>query len=59
MCDNPAKYRFTWPGNDEKVICDDCVGKLKGISEAMSFNLQIITLSEKDLELGLICNQKG
>jgi hypothetical protein len=59
MCNNPAKYRFTWPGNDESVICEDHVNTLINIAAAMSLHLQIILLSEKDLTLGLTCNQKG
>lgn len=58
MCDKIGKYRFTWPGNDEAVICEDHVGTLRNIANAMGLHLQIIPLSEKDLEIGLICNQK-
>jgi len=58
MCDNPAKYRFTWPGNDESVICKAHVDKLKAVADAMGLHLQIIPLSEEDLMVGLTCNQK-
>ena len=58
MCDNPARYRFTWPGQDESVICEDHVDKLLSIAAGIGLYLQIIPLSEKDLEMGLICNQK-
>ena len=59
MCDNPAKYRFTWPGNDEAVICEKCVNQLRGVASAMGLHLQIIPLSELVLKLGLTCEQKG
>ncbi len=58
MCDNLAKYRFTWPGNDESVICEAHVGKLSSVANAMGLHLQIIPLSEKDLEINLVCAQK-
>lgn len=57
MCTEKAKYRFTWPGQDESFICEKHVGKLKTISAAMGFYLQIIPLTEE--ELGRDCQQKG
>jgi len=59
MCDNPAKYRFAWPGNVESLICEEHVGKLRAVANAMGFYLQVIPLSEKDLKVGLTCNQKS
>lgn len=59
MCDNPAKYKFTWPGRDESVICEEHVGKLKTVANAMGMYLQIILLSEQELKMGLTCNQKS
>ena len=58
MCNNLARYRFTWPGKDEAVICKEHVGKLKAVANALGLHLQIIHLSEQDLEVGLTCNQK-
>lgn len=58
MCDKPANYRFTWPGKDESFICEDHVEKLKGIAVAIGLHLQIIPLTESELEKGLTCNQK-
>lgn len=55
MCNNPAKYRYTWPGNDESLICEEYVGKLRKVASAMDFQFQIIPLSEKDLEMELTC----
>ncbi len=59
MCDKPAKYRFAWPGNDESFICNDHIEKLQAVANAMGFHLQVIPLSESELEKGLNCNQKG
>ena len=54
-CNNPAGYRFTWPGNDESFICEDHVDKLRGVADAMSLPLQIIELDDDD---GETCRQK-
>ena len=59
MCDNPAKYRFTWPGRDESVICGEHVNKLRAVANAIGLHLQTIPLSEEDLKAGLICEQKS
>ena len=58
MCDNPASYKFIWPGNNESVICKDHVGKLLSVADALGFHLQIIPLTEEDLKVTLTCNQK-
>lgn len=57
-CEETAKYRFTWPGRDEAVICEDHVGKLQAVAKAIGLSLQVIPLREYDLSLGLICEQK-
>jgi len=59
MCDNPAKYRFTWPGRDESFVCEDHVVKLKSVANAMGFHLSVTPLSEQDLKLGLTCSQES
>ena len=56
-CTELAKYRFTWPGDDESLICDKCVGQLKSVPTAMGSHLQIIPLSENDLQHNLTCLQ--
>jgi len=58
MCDNTARYRFTWPGRDESVICEEHVGQLKGVANAIGLHLQVIPLSENDLEMELTCQQE-
>ena len=59
MCDNLANHRFTWPGRDESVICEEHIGKLRAVAQAIGLHLQIIPLSENELETSLTCNQKG
>lgn len=58
MCENSAKYRYTWTGRDEALICDVHVGKLQAVANAIGLYLQIIPLSEEDLKMGLTCMQK-
>lgn len=56
-CKNLAKYRYTWPGRDESLICEKHVAKLAAVAEAIGLHLQIIPLSEEDLKMGLNCKQ--
>lgn len=44
-CGNAAAYRFTWPGEDDAIICEDHVGWLKEVAEAMGFDPQAIPLA--------------
>lgn len=48
QCGNPAIFRYTWPGSDESFICDDCVGTLQGVANALGLHLQIIPLFTVD-----------
>ena len=57
-CKNLAKYRFTWPGADESLICEEHVVGLRIVADAIGLSLQIIPLSENDLKLGLTCHQE-
>ena len=43
-CLNDGAYRFTWPGRDESTICEEHVGKLRGVAAAMGLPLQVIPL---------------
>lgn len=43
-CNEPAAYRFTWPGRDEEPICKKHVVKLELVAHALGFPLQIIPL---------------
>ena len=56
-CKNPARYRYTWPGDDESLICEKHVDKLVAVAEAIGLHLQIIPLSEEDLKLDFKCHQ--
>ena len=46
-CTQPAAFRFTWPGNDEKGICVIHVERAKMIAQAMGFHLQIIPIEKE------------
>ena len=59
MCDNPASYRFTWPGKDESLVCEEHVHCLKAVAKAIGLHLQVIPLSEEDLKARLTCDQKS
>ena len=56
MCIKNAKYRYTWPGNDEALACDGHASALSIIANTMGFHLQIIQLSELDQQLGQKCS---
>lgn len=58
MCQNKAEYRYTWPGKDESLICDEHIGKLKAVANAIGMHLQVIPLSEKDIGMKLVCMQE-
>ena len=48
MCENKAAYRYTWPGLDEAFICDDHVGRLESVANAMGLNLQVIPFEDNE-----------
>ena len=49
-CNNPAAYRFTWPGRDESFICYIHAPQLLRVAEAMGMPLQMIPVHESDQE---------
>ena len=49
-CDQPAAFRFTWPGQDEAGICIDHVATLQNIAAAMGLHLQVIPLTVPGLD---------
>ena len=57
-CKNLAKYRFTWPGDTEALICEEHAGQLRAVAKAIGTYIQVIPLSGGDLEMGLTCEQK-
>ena len=58
MCENRARYRYTWPGKDESLICEEHVGKLRTVANAIGLYLQIVPLSMEDMQMGFTCLQK-
>lgn len=56
MCDKLATHRFVWGHpNEEKVICREHLTMLHNVCEHHNLSYTAIPLSEKDLEMGLIC----
>ena len=49
-CQEPAVFRYTWPGKDEACICLVHAQGLKQIASAMGFYIQLIPLSDKEQE---------
>lgn len=47
-CPNFARYRFTWPGQDESFICEEHANKLKAVARAMGMHQQFIELTDAD-----------
>lgn len=48
-CDNEAAYRFTWPGQDESVICAEHAPKLRGVANALGMHLQLVPLEPEEV----------
>jgi len=61
QCPSPALYRYTWPGQEEKLACFIHAHQLGAIAEAMGFGLQIVMLNEDSICKNLRCqsNIKG
>lgn len=45
-CENPARWRFTWPGEAERHACTPCATKAVAIAHAMGFDLAVMPLAE-------------
>lgn len=45
-CEEPAAFRYTWPGRDESLICEEHVGKLRAVAAAMGLHLQLIPVEQ-------------
>lgn len=43
-CDQPAAFRFTWPGRLESGVCVLHVTKLRAVAGALGFRLEVIPL---------------
>jgi hypothetical protein len=48
-CENPAAFRYTWPGRDEATICATHALSLCRVAEVMGFHLQVIPLTIEEL----------
>ena len=57
-CKNDAKFRYTWPGRDEAVCCEEHAYQIQAVSNAIGSYIQIIPLSENDLQHGLKCTNE-
>ena len=44
-CEQPAVFRYAWPGRDESFICIDHAQRLSRVAEAMGLYVQLIPLS--------------
>lgn len=55
-CNQQAVLRYTWPGQDEAVICLEHAQQLEGVAKAIGLHLQLIPLSG-DEQLGKLCPQ--
>ncbi len=49
-CDGLATHRFTWPGRDEAMICNECAPKLRAVANAIGLTLQLMPLTAEDRE---------
>lgn len=56
-CENAVMFRFIWPGRDEAYICLEHAEKLKGISNALGFHLQLIPVNGWQEQAKHQCNQ--
>jgi hypothetical protein len=56
-CQEPAVFRYTWPGNEEKFICVDHAAKLLAISQAMGLTTHLYILLSDDLLKNIPCSQ--
>lgn len=45
-CSEPGVYRFTWPGRDEATICEQHIGHLCAVADAIGLYLQIRPVAE-------------
>lgn len=45
-CDQPAAFRYTWPGRDEAVVCARHAEGLRRVAAAMELHLQLIPASD-------------
>ena len=49
-CDQPAIFRYTWPGKDESFTCLEHALKLKGVADVIGLHLQLIPVDISNLD---------
>lgn len=49
QCENPAVYRFTWPGKDEDYICAIHAVKTDALAHHIGLQLQFIPLTPEEM----------
>lgn len=47
-CRNKGAYRYTWPGQDEALVCEAHVRKLRTVAGALGMHLQLIRVREDE-----------
>jgi len=55
LCEKMAKFRYTWPGRDEAVCCEEHAAEICAVAKLLGFHLQMIQLSENDSRCGFKC----
>ncbi len=52
ICNQPANYRYTWPGKDEAYICMQHAPALKRVAVAIGLHLQLTYCQPGDSNYG-------
>ena len=55
---NPAMYRYTWPGQPEKRVCFDHARVIEHVAKVMDFYLQLIILKADEIMIDSQCHQE-
>ncbi|MCK5605669.1 hypothetical protein KAR91_27490 [Candidatus Pacearchaeota archaeon] len=45
-CEEPAKFRYTWAGQDESFCCFKHGQQIRGVAQAIGYHVQLIELPE-------------
>ena len=55
-CESKGRFRYTWPGKDETVVCEGHASGIQAVANAIGCHLQMIPLSEMDPGFYLPCS---
>jgi len=55
-CESKGRFRYTWPGKDETVVCEGHALQIGAVANAMGCHLQMIALTENDMWFDLQCS---